>query len=126
METAMTTVLPTTNTAWGFWGTIERCEQGADPAAAWTLASAEIAAATQCSASAVRDFLDSRHGRHFADEVAGHLFHGACLGDAIADAVKTWMGWTIGRRMQRETGIPHELRYLTGLVLHAEIEAEDA
>jgi len=56
----MTTVLSTTNTAWGFWGTIERCEQGADPAAAWALASAEIAAATQCSAAAVRDFLDSR------------------------------------------------------------------
>ena len=34
------------------------------------------------------------------------------------------MGWTIGRRMERDTGIPRGLPYLTGLVTHMEIEAE--
>jgi hypothetical protein len=35
-----------------------------------------IMAATGCSADAVRDFLDSRHGRHFADDVGNGVFEG--------------------------------------------------
>jgi hypothetical protein len=55
-------MLSTNNTAWGFWGTIA---QDADARAAWALAMPAI-----MSEEAVRDFLDSRHGRHFADDVA--------------------------------------------------------
>jgi hypothetical protein len=42
------TMLPTPNTDWGFWGTISRvrCEPSVQPAEAWTLASATIAATT--------------------------------------------------------------------------------
>jgi hypothetical protein len=32
-----------------------------------------LAAATEASPEGVRDFLDSRHGRHFADEVLGQF-----------------------------------------------------
>ena len=39
----------------------------------WNAASAMIAAETEASPEAVRDFLDSRHGRHFADDVASEL-----------------------------------------------------
>ena len=115
------TNLTTTNTAWGFWGTIAH---HIDPAAAWPLAMDQVAEATGMAATAVRDFLDSRHGRHLADEVAGHLATGQQLEAAIGAAVETWMGWRIGRRMARETGIPAGLPYLTGLVGQMQVEAE--
>jgi hypothetical protein len=115
------TSLATTNTAWGFWGTIAN---HADPAAAWSLAMAKVGEATGMAETAVRDFLDSRHGRHLADEVANHLATGQELEAAIAAAVETWMGWRISRRMARETGIPEGLPYLTGLVGQMQVEAE--
>jgi len=118
-----TATLPTANTAWGFWGTIRH---DADPERAWPLTMTAIAAATGCPDHAVRDFLDSRHGRHFADDVANGLFAGLALEPAIDAAVARWMGWTIGRQTARETGIPKGLSYLTGFVAHFEILAETA
>ncbi|MBF0093057.1 MAG: hypothetical protein HQL34_00775 [Alphaproteobacteria bacterium] len=115
------TTLPTTNTAWGFWGAIAH---RADPALAWPLAMTAVAKATGCPATAVRDFLDSRHGRHFADDVVGGLSDGLAPKPAIDAAIKRWMGWTIGRRTEQETGIPRGLPYLTGFVAHCEIMAE--
>jgi hypothetical protein len=72
----------------------------------------------------VRDFLDSRHGRHFADDVANGLAKGWMLEAAIDAAVARWMGWSIGRRTARETGIPRGLPYLMGLATHFQILAE--
>ena len=117
------TILPTNNTEWGFWGTIRH---HADPAEAWTLAMQAITATTECPDPAVRDFLDSRHGRHFADDVANGLFARLALPAAIDAAVSRWMTWTIKRRDERETGIPRGLPYLTGWVTHFEILAEAA
>ena len=121
-----TTILPTRNTEWGFWGTIDRIDDdlAADAPKAWTQASQAIAAATGVSPEGVRDFLDSRHGRHFADDVANWLARGDTLKDAIDAAVARWMGWRINRRTEREMGIPRGLPYLTGFVTHCEIEAE--
>ena len=121
-----TTTLPTRNTEWGFCGTIDRIDDdlAADAPKAWTLASKRIAAATGVSPEGVRDFLDSRHGRHFADDVANWLARGDTLKDAIDAAVARWMGWRIDRRTEREMGIPRGLPYLTGFVTHCEIEAE--
>ena len=115
--------LTTGNTAWGFYGTIGH-HAAADTA--WPLAMAAIADATGCTPDEVRDFLDSRCGRHFADDVANALVDRLPLADAIATATTKWMGWTIGRRTSRETGIPHGLPYLTGYVMHAAIEADIA
>lgn len=98
------------NEAWGFFGTIAH---HADPATARDIALPAIAAATGCPETAVRDFLDSTHGRHFADEVANGLFKGLALPAAIAAAIDRWMGWRIDRATERETGIPHGLPYLT-------------
>jgi hypothetical protein len=74
----MTTILPSRNTEWGYWGTIGRIENdlAADPAKAWDIASRRIAEVTTASPEGVRDFLNSRHGRHFADDVAGELWRG--------------------------------------------------
>ncbi len=114
-------ILPTTNEAWGFWGTIghhaDRCE-------AWELAMTAIGTATGCAETAVRDFLDSRHGRHFADDVASGLSASLGLPAAVEAAVERWMGWRIGKRTEREHGIPRDLPYLTGWVVNCEIEAE--
>lgn len=117
----------TTNPDWGFWGIMSgNTDPAGDPANAWELAMEAIGAATHCPDTAVRDFLDSRHGRHFADDVAGGLFTGIDLAAAVTAAVERWMGWTIDRRIERETGIPRGLPYLAGFVAHFEILAEDA
>jgi hypothetical protein len=112
------TTLPSDNAEWGFFGTIRH---HADAAAAWALAVPAIQRTTGCPDIAVRDFLDSIHGRHFADDVANGLFAGQPLAAAIDAAVARWMGWRISRRTARDTGIPHGLPYLAGFVTHFEI-----
>jgi hypothetical protein len=74
----------------------------------------------------MRDFLDSRHGRHFADDVATELVGGLLLDAAVNAAVARWMDWRISRKTERDTGIPRGLPYLTGFVTHFEILAESA
>ena len=111
------------NRKWGFFGTISH---HADPERAWDIALAFIAGITGCSPDATRAFLDSRHGRHFADEATNHLAAGLGLASAINAAATTWMGRRITARTAQETGIPRGLPYLTGYVLHAEIEADTA
>jgi hypothetical protein len=121
--TTTTSTPPTANPAWGFHGSIAH---HADAGAAWPLAMAAIADATGCAPDDVRAFLDSRHGRHFADDVANALLERRDLADAIAAAVRTWMDWTIGHATAREYGIPRGLPYLTGFVMLAAIEADTA
>ena len=120
---ANTKIPQTENREHGFFGTISH---HADPERAWDIALAFIAGVTGCSADATRAFLDSRYGRHFADEVSNHLAEGKALASAITAATATWMGWRISARTAHETGIPRGLPYLTGYVLHAEIEADTA
>jgi hypothetical protein len=120
---ATATTLPANNEAWGFFGTIRH---HADPTEAWPIAMATIGEATGCPDFAVRDFLDSRQGRHFADDVANGLFEGLALRGAIDVAIEQWMTWTIDRRTSRETGIPKGLPYLLGFVTDREILSEAA
>jgi hypothetical protein len=111
-----TVILSTQNTDWGLWGTMSRSENGAaDPAAAREIASRKITEATEEASEGVRDFLDSRLGRHFADKVANGLWKGAALEPAMNAAIVRWMGWRIDRRTEREDGIPRGLPYLTEL-----------
>ena len=117
-----TTQIPATqNDAWGFWGAMN--EQAN---AAWPLAMTAISQATGESLDAVRIFLDSRHGRHFADDVQNGLYEGKTLQDAVNAATGRWMGWTIGRQTSRDYGIPRGLPYLTGFVIHCDICDEQA
>jgi hypothetical protein len=117
------TALPTNNEGWGFWGTMRHHAESAE---AWPIAMRAIGSATGCAEFAVRDFLDSRHGRHFADDVASGLFNGLSLPAAVDAAADRGMNWTINRRTSRETGIPRGLPYLLGLVADCEIRSEAA
>jgi hypothetical protein len=113
----MTNSLPTRNPEWGFWGTVERT--GLSAKWLWELASANIAEATGAGPEGVRDFLDSQHGRHFADAVWSEVGASAGQDDterAVAHVVQVWQGWRVGRRASREHGIPADLPYLTGWV----------
>ena len=115
-----TTQIPATeNDAWGFYGTMN--EQAA---AAWPIAMTAISDATCQPLESVRLFLDSRHGRHFADDVQNGLFAGATLADAIEQATARWMDWTISLQTSKQYGIPRGLPYLTGFVIHCEVTDE--
>lgn len=109
----------TQNDAWGFWGTMN--EQAN---AAWPQACTAISDATGQPLESVQVFLDSRHGRHFADDVRNGLCRGQTLADAINAATQQWMGWTIGLQTAKQYGIPRGLPYLTGFVIHCEITEE--
>ena len=109
----------TQNEAWGFWGTMNE-----DASAAWPLTMATIADATGEPLESVRIFLDSSHGRHFADEVRNGLHQGQPLAGAIHAAPQRWMDWKIGRQTSKQHGIPQGLPYLTGFVIHCAIVEE--
>ncbi|WP_337072662.1 hypothetical protein [Aeromonas veronii] len=109
----------TQNDNWGFWGTMNE-----HASAAWPLAMVAISDATSQPLESVRTFLDSRHGRHFADDVQNGLYEGKALADAINAATQRWMGGTIGRQTSKQYGIPRGLPYLTGFVIHCEIVEE--
>jgi len=109
----------TQNEYWGFWGTMNE-----NAATAWPLAMTAISDATNQPLESVRLFLDSRHGRHFADDVLNALLIGNSVEQAVHAAVARWMGWTIGRVTSRDYGIPRGLPYLTGFVIHCEVTDE--
>jgi hypothetical protein len=91
---------------------------------AWPVVMRAVANATGEDFDTVRAFLDSRHGRHFADEVHNGLFDGKPLTEAIDAATRKWMGWTIGRTTSSQYGIPRGLPYLTGFVIQSGIDAK--
>ncbi len=120
MSQTTDTIPATRNEGWGFFGTMnERAE------AAWPLAMTAVANATGESLETVRVFLDSRFGRHFADDVLNAVDDGTTLAGAIEAATRRWMGWTIGRQTSKDYGIPRGLPYLTGFVVHCAILDED-
>ena len=106
----------TQNESWGFWGTMNE-----HASAAWPLAMVAISDATSQPLESIQVFLDSRHGRHFADDVHNGLYEGKALAGAINAATQRWMGWTIGRQTSKQYGIPRGLPYLVGFVIHCEI-----
>ncbi len=116
-----TTTLPSANEAGGFFGAMQH--GGADPVQSWIAASAMIVAATGASPEGVRNFLDSRHGRHFADDVLSRLTELGPhrLQEAIEATVARWQAWRISRQTSRDEGIPRGLPHLAGWVGHFQI-----
>lgn len=127
--------LETKNPAFGFYGTIESAGESAETA--WEAAFESITDATDAhdpncfGPEGVRDFLDSRDGRHLADMVIDNInrsgaTEGVSLTECIDRAVAAFQSWTIGPKTERDHGIPRGLPYLTGWVQHYAIENEMA
>ena len=106
----------TQNDAWGFWGTMNE-----KAAAAWPLAITTSPHPTAQPPESVSTFVDTRHARHFADDVQNSLYRGQALAHAINTATQQWMAWTIGRQTSKDYGIPRGMPYLTGFVIHTQI-----
>lgn len=122
-------ILPSRNEDYGFFRTLTVCPQrDRRSAEVWTLASRMIAECIHADSEdemiGIRDFLDSRMGRQFADDVVGNMM-GCAIGlePAIASAIRRWQDWRIDRRTERDHGIPAGLPYLTGWVQHFAITA---
>ncbi|EXI87444.1 MAG: hypothetical protein AW11_02573 [Candidatus Accumulibacter regalis] len=92
----MTTANPipaTENEAWGFFGGMKDNAE-----LAWPLAISAISDATGEPLESVRVFLDSRHGRHFSDDVRNQMLVGKGIEQAIQGAVNSgWGGRLISR-----------------------------
>ena len=125
-------ILPSRNPDHGFFGTLTTCpERDRRSVEVWVLASTLIAKAIRASTEedmiGIRDFLDSRMGRHFADDVVGNMV--SCKIDsetAIKSVIRRWLDWRISRQTERDEGIPEGLPYLTGWVQHFAIAASMA
>lgn len=117
----MTDILPTRNEPWGFYGTMSHL--GA-PDTAWAAAFQAILDETKAPPEGVRDFLDSRLGRHFADTVTGYIGSGLVLSVALRLAIEKWQSWPTNRVHERQLGIPAGMPYLTGWAHHFAIQAE--
>jgi len=125
-------VLPSRNPDHGFFGTLTTCpERDRRSVEVWVLASTLIAktirATTEEEMIGIRDFLDSRMGRHFADDVVGNMV--GCKIDsetAIGSTIRTWQDWRISRQLERDEGIPEGMPYLTGWVQHFAVAASMA
>ena len=122
-------ILPSRNEDHGFFGALTVCPQrDRRSAGVWDLASRLIADAIVADSEdervGIRDFLDSRMGRHFSDDVVGNLTAGnTTLEAAIEAAIRRWQGWRISRQTERAEGIPTGLPYLTGWVQHFVVTA---
>jgi len=122
-------ILPSRNEDYGFFRTLTVCPERDRPSTeVWNLASRLIAEAIHGNSEdemiGIRDFLDSRMGRHFADDVVGNMT-GCNIGPepAIASAIRRWQDWCISRKTERDEGIPAGLPYLTGWVQHFAVAA---
>jgi hypothetical protein len=122
-------ILPSRNEDFGFFRTLTNCPQrDRTSAEVWVLASTLIAEAIPAGSEdemiGIRDFLDSRMGRHFADDVVGNMT-GCGIGceAAIKSTIRTWQGWRISRKTEAEDDIPEGLPYLTGWVQHFGVAA---
>ena len=125
-------ILPSRNEDYGFFGTLTQCPQrDRRSAEVWALASTLIAETLRATREdemiGIRDFLDSRMGRQFADDVVGNMM-GRTIDceTAINSAIRRWQDWRISRQTGRDEGIPAGLPYLTGWVQHYAIAASMA
>lgn len=122
-------ILPSRNEDFGFFGTMTLCTlRDRRSAEVWTLAARMIAVAIRADSEdemiGIRDFLDSRMGRHFADDVVSNMAGCNIASEpAIASAIRRWQDWRISRETEREDGIPAGLPYLTGWVQHFAVMA---
>jgi hypothetical protein len=125
-------ILSSRNPDYGFFATLTTCpERDCRSVEVWVLASTLIAKAVRATTEeemiGIRDFLDSRMGRHFADDVVGNMVGCKINSEtAIRSSIRTWQDWRISSQLERDEGIPAGLPYLTGWVQHFAIAASMA
>lgn len=132
MQQQAAAVLPTQNSGWGFWGTLAAQLGSREADHAWGYASRHLLAACEgVDAESVRAFLDSKHGRHFADDVFNAYGPGGAhhLDQAVNMATSKWKAWRVSARTARTNDMPADvarLGYLKAFVILAGIEAAAA
>ena len=109
----------TNNPGWGFYGTM-----GGHAEQAWPVAIEAITRTTGQPEADVGTFLDSKYGRHFADEVHDQQARGCSLAHAIEHVANKWQTQRTGSKSSAYTGIPKGTPTLTGYVIAAAIAAE--
>lgn len=103
-------MLTTDNACYGFYGTIH-----GDKDEAWNAAMTAVMAETGHDEEAVREFLDSNCGRHFADQV-NDRFEGNNIEQAIRSVLETYRHAKLSRRQRIDWKVPAGLSYLDGLI----------
>lgn len=116
-NTVETVVEASQNARYGFWGTIALQVGPAFVDTAWTEATVQVTQATGCETWEVRAFLDSRYGRHFADDVSNVFARAGSAQRAIAEVVARWMQMRVDERSRARFGIPRGVPYLTAFVV---------
>jgi hypothetical protein len=116
-NTIETAVEASQNARYGFWGTIALQVGPAFVDTAWTDAMVQVAQATGCETWEVRAFLDSRYGRHFADDVSNEFARVGSVQRAIEEVVGRWMKRQVDERTRANFGIPRGVPYLTAVVV---------
>lgn len=95
----------------GFWAAMKQ-----DAAMAWPRALSAIAEAAATDFDTARRFLDSRWGRHFADDVLCQMRRGVSMPRAISGAIECWMTWEINPYTAQVYELPRGLPYLLGFL----------
>ena len=113
-------MLTTMNEGYGFFGTIEGAANREVACRAWARAMDLVREATGCRSDAIRDFLDSAHGRVFADIVADRLPAG--VDTAVATTVREWTEKRVSVRYARRFGVPFGASQLKSTVLVCAME----
>jgi len=112
-------MLATENEDWGFYGTIKH---DADPDLAWESAFKALKGYMLLDDEVIRHFLDSKQGRHFADNVSNFYVVSGDMETAVKHTVSEWNLWRISQTIEREYSIPSGLPYLEGWLAAAEVE----
>ena len=108
-------MIQTRNPWFGFYGAM--LAQGENADEAWRSAMTGIMSLTSCDEESVRDFLDSRLGRQFADTVHSHRACYMGLSQCIMKAVVEWHSYRTGKAICKAYGIPAGADYLTAMVM---------
>jgi hypothetical protein len=113
----------TANTGWGFTSAVESAPINA--AAAFDAAAREIGLVTGTSPWAACVFLDSRHGRHFGDDVVNAIGDaGGDAGKAVHIAVGRWLDAPAQKDLREKAGAPAGTDALTALCVIIETQME--
>lgn len=112
----------TTNEHYGFYGTIN-LYNNTMAEAAWNTAISQLEAATGHYREDIGAWLDTRIGRHFADQVTSQIKMGADMETAIAATIEKWNKFKQNRH-HRSNGTPASATYLQADIAMVSMDLE--